>query len=350
MSATIPALRGGEAALLSEVAQQVLASVPDDPWTPLVDGGWIGVGIDEAKGGQGGGVAEAVALMDAQGRTAAAVPLLEAVIAAQLAAGATGTDELVAQMVRGETRATLVPGVVTAGRRDGAYVLSGAPWLVPWAAQSDVALVTARADEELRIVVLPREDLRIERGLNLAREPRDLVAPLNAAVAAGATHPLLTRLDHLLALTALLSAARLAGALSATHALTLQYARERHQFGRPIGSFQTVAHALARQAGEVELAAAALDAAVVKAGDPSAAAAALTARVVAGTVAPSVADVAHQLHGAIGVTREYALHELTLRLRAWPQELGTTRWWQRRLARQAAGAEWWDRTAPERSP
>jgi acyl-CoA dehydrogenase len=347
----VPALRRSEARLLSEVAREVLASAGDaeDPWAPLTDGGWIGVGVEEADGGQGGSVVEAAALAEALGRTAANVPLLEAVLAAQLAAGAAAADDSVERVARGDIRATVVPRIVLARRDRGGYVVSGGGWITPWASQADLILMLAKTDEGVRLFRLPRDRVRLEHGSNLAGEPRDRLTLIDPHVASEATSPFMAELEDVLSTTAVLCAGRLVGALSSSHELSLEYARERRQFGKPIGNFQAVAHALARQAGSVELAAAALQAALEKTGGPSGHSAAVIARVAAGTVAPDVAAVAHQVHGAIGVTREYELHRFTLRLQAWPHEFGATGWWQRRLGREAiaAGSAWWDRTAPE---
>jgi acyl-CoA dehydrogenase len=348
----IPALRSSEAAQLSEVARDVLATADPggDPWAPLAEGGWIGVGIEEAGGGQGGTLVEAAALAEALGQTAADVPLLEAVLAAQLVAGAVGTEDLLEQMVSGDIRATLVPRVVRAERVRGGYLVSGGGWITPWARWADLIVMLAMTDDGLRIVLVPGDGIGLEHGTNLAGEPRDTLTLRDPVVAAAEARVFAPELTDVLSTTAVLSASRLVGALSAAHRLSLGYARERRQFGRPIGSFQAVAHALVQQVAGVELAAAALQAALEKGSGPSAQPAAMIARVAAGMVAPDVARVAHQVHGAIGVTRDYDLHRFTLRLQAWSQEFGATRWWQRRLGACVvdAGPGWWERTAPER--
>ena len=60
-----------------------------------------------------------------------------------------------------------------------------------------------------------------------------------------------------------------------------------------------------------------------------------------------VVKMAHQVHGAIGVTREHDLHRYTLRLVAWRSEFGAASWWSRRLGRRTVASEKWrDRIAP----
>lgn len=100
---------------------------------------------------------------------------------------------------------------------------------------------------------------------------------------------------------------------------TVQYVKERVQFGQPIGSFQTIQHRLAQLAVQVEGARwLALKAAYDNA-DPVSAA---TAAAWAATTAPLVFRETQQMHGAIGFTREYPLHGWTMRLPALQREMG----------------------------
>ena len=129
----------------------------------------------------------------------------------------------------------------------------------------------------------------------------------------------------------------MAGALEAVLALTVQYANDRVQFGRPIGKFQAVQQQLAVLAENVAaagvIAAAAVEAAAGK-GDPAFAIAVAKARV--GEAAGKVAEIAHQVHGAIGFTHEHRLHHLTRRLWSWRDEFGVESEWQQELGRLAA--------------
>lgn len=120
------------------------------------------------------------------------------------------------------------------------------------------------------------------------------------------------------------------GALDAT----VNYVKERTQFDRPIGSFQSVQHRLAQMAVRIEgVRWLALRAAYDEA-DPVAAAAAATHATV---TAPIVFRETHQLHGAIGFTREYHLHVWTMRLTSLQQELMGRTSHSRDLARMRYG-------------
>src|SRR5262249_25776893 len=112
---------------------------------------------------------------------------------------------------------------------------------------------------------------------------------------------------------ALIRAALMAGALTATARLTVNYAGERRQFGRPIAAFQAVQHHLVGIAQEASLVQAAIDAAARAPGPfEIAAAKALSSR------AALIATLAaHQVHGAMGMTQEYPLHHFSRRLWAW---------------------------------
>ncbi|MBM2614823.1 hypothetical protein JIG36_04535 [Actinoplanes sp. LDG1-06] len=136
--------------------------------------------------------------------------------------------------------------------------------------------------------------------VNLAGEPYDIGdAPSSGAV--------LTRWR-------ILHAARLVGGCQGAAARTAAYAATRVQFGRPIARFQAVSALVAEAHAQAVLAAAGLEAALADPEDDLVAVAALATASRAGT---AVARVAHQVHGAIGVTQEMGLERLTRRLWAW---------------------------------
>jgi acyl-CoA dehydrogenase len=104
------------------------------------------------------------------------------------------------------------------------------------------------------------------------------------------------------------------------------------QFGRPIGRFQAVQQQLALAAGEVAAASAAASAAARVAADTGFAAPATRLAVAAaksrtGEAAGAVARIVHQVHGAIGFTREHDLRLWTTRLWAWREEDGSDAEW-----------------------
>ena len=123
----------------------------------------------------------------------------------------------------------------------------------------------------------------------------------------------------------------------------MRYAGERHQFGRPIGRFQAVQQQLALAAAEVAAASAATEAAALIAAREGFAAtgahvAVAAAKVRAGDAATAVARIAHQVHGALGFTREHDLRLATTRLWAWRDEDGSDALWAERLGGLVADA------------
>ena len=115
----------------------------------------------------------------------------------------------------------------------------------------------------------------------------------------------------------------------------MRYAGERVQFGRPIGKFQAVQQQVASLAAQAACAGASADAAVAAAerGDATFEIACAKARV--GEAAGVAAAIAHQVHGAMGFTREHRLHRFTRRLWAWREEFGDEAYWWRWLGRIA---------------
>ena len=139
---------------------------------------------------------------------------------------------------------------------------------------------------------------------------------------------------------ALLRAAQMAGAMEAALGLATAYANDRVQFGRPIGKFQAIQQQLALLAEETAAALVAVESAAISVaeGRQSAEFAVPAAKIRAGEAAETVAEIAHQVHGAIGFTEEHSLHYLTRRLWSWRDEFGDEAYWAGVLGRRIAAA------------
>lgn len=134
----------------------------------------------------------------------------------------------------------------------------------------------------------------------------------------------------------------MAGAMGQALALSIDYVNTRQQFGRPLAKFQAVQQSLAVMACEVravEAAAAALAARLdATALDPSAAGFEIAAaKLRANRAVGVVTAIAHQVHGAIGFTREYDLGRVTIALMRWRGTHGNDAYWAARLGQQVAG-------------
>jgi acyl-CoA dehydrogenase len=159
------------------------------------------------------------------------------------------------------------------------------------------------------------DEAGLEPASNLAGEPLDRVAVPDTAG------------DDVWRLGALVRAVQLVGAMERVLELTATYVEERRQFGVPLVRFQAVQQQLATLAGEVASAATAVEHAVEFPGDVEVAA----AKVRAGEAAAASAAIAHQLHGAIGMTDEHELGLYTRRLWSWRDDFGGEAEWARLL-------------------
>jgi alkylation response protein AidB-like acyl-CoA dehydrogenase len=149
---------------------------------------------------------------------------------------------------------------------------------------------------------------------------------------------------------ALMRAIQMTGAMDGAVDLTVRHAAERKQFGRPLAAFQAVQQLTADAAAEAALARAATDAALTQAvatrfaGDGLLFSVAV-ARSVCGHSGSTVVRNAHQVHGAIGTTREHILHRLTMPILAWTNDFGSVAEWDALLeaaAREAGDAGLWE--------
>jgi len=130
---------------------------------------------------------------------------------------------------------------------------------------------------------------------------------------------------------AMMLAAKMAGALNAALDLSVQYTRERQQFGKPLASFQAIQQQLAvfaEEAAAADMAAASAFRATDR-GDAWFEIA--CAKLRANQAARISISIAHQVHGAMGFTAEYRLQHLTKRLWAWGSERGNERYWSDRI-------------------
>jgi acyl-CoA dehydrogenase len=199
--------------------------------------------------------------------------------------------------------------------------------VVPWAPIADEVVFLLRGPDGGSKLAIAESVFGVD-GVSLAGEPLTVVK-------AGTELKLLTVVpfndaDCALGLAAVLKSATMAGAIATILDLSIDYANSRKQFGRPISAFQAVQHMVVNIASEK----AAVDAAVQYAvgaliRQPMWAAGLAKSR--ASEAAGIVCASAHQLHGAIGFTREYSLHRYSRRLWAWREEYGNEAVWHRRI-------------------
>ena len=322
----------------TEVVASSESAWPEELWRALDTTGLTRVGVSEARGGAGGGWAEAAAVLRTAARYAAPVPLAETSVLAGWA-----LDEAAVELPGGPL--TIARGDLRVERRRDGWILSGRADRVPWARESSWIVMFVDRRDTCLVAAVPSDRPRIVRSLNLAREPRDTVIcdeiDLRDLPVAELESP-----TGLVSRGALVRAIQMSGALDRVLELTVEYASVRRQFGRAIAEFQAVQQELALLAGEAAAARAAADEAVsavaAVTGTPSTRAAhtrreeVAAAKVRTGIAAYEGARIAHQLHGAIGITFEHQLHHFTSRLLSWREEYGNERRWATELGRLLA--------------
>lgn len=206
---------------------------------------------------------------------------------------------------------------------------------VPWGRVAEAVISLAPNGDAYLLT-----ELTVEAGSNLAGDARDRVR-------AGAAEPLEIEEDAL-ALLALTRAVLMAGGLERALALSTDYVGEREQFGRPISKFQAVQHHMAVMAAETAAAIRAADAGLAGLASERMLEEVAAAKARVGEAVGVVAELAHQVHGAMGYTHEHQLHHTTRRLWAWRDEFGTEQVWQQhlgnvlaqRVAEQGGDALW----------
>ncbi|SNS78516.1 acyl-CoA dehydrogenase [Geodermatophilus pulveris] len=300
-------------------------------WTALAEGGFPLVSVPEEAGGSGGDVADACALLAVAGRFAAPVPLAETGLLGGWALAAAGLP-----LPAGPVSVAVGAPGDTVALRGGRF--SARLSRVPWGGRSE--RVVAFADDGGRRVVVsaPTAAATVTTGRNLAAEPRDTLVWDDVELPADAVGPAPDGVDPgaLRLRGALARAALIAGALARVTELTVRYTGERQQFGRPIARFQAVQAHLVTIAEEAELAGLAVRVAALNARPDPAFDDVAAAKAAAGEAATVAARATHQAHGAIGMTKEYELGQLTRRLWSWRDEFGSERHWSRELGRRLA--------------
>ena len=312
--------------LFSAHVDKVVIAASEDgafPWTlwnALTEAGFTAALLPEEAGGFGATVAEAMSLLRTAAAHAAPVPLAETMLAGWLLAGAglpvPGGVLSVAPVRRSDT--------LTLRREGNGWHLSGTASRIPWARDAANLAVVAAGPDGLMVACVAASGFTVTHSHNLAGEPRDTVV-LDAVLPDRCVAPAPD--GSLRAAGAIVRTVQIAGALSQALTVSLGYVQTRVQFGRPIGKFQAIQHNMAVMAGQSAAAIAAADMATYALAnglDPLVVGA---AKARAGEAASIAAGLAHQSHGAIGFTREYALHPLTRRLWSWRDEFGNEAEW-----------------------
>lgn len=301
-------------------------------WDALEDNGLPLAWVPDHLGGIGLSLAEGFEIIETAGRFALPVPLVETMLGAWLL----GAAEI------SPPSGPIIP--VPARPRDHITKkengrLGGTAHAVPFADET-MHLAVPLDDGQTVALVAPGE-CRFESSYTLAGDSRakvtfDGVAPL-------ATGTLCAGTPSLYYMGAAMRSLQIAGALQQILVRTVEYANDRVAFGKTIGRFQAVQNNIARLAGETAAAAAAAGSAVDALAAVQIPANELLLEIAAAKVrcadaATTGVAIAHQVHGAIGLTTEHVLHRFSLRALAWREDFGNESHWAALLGRSFATA------------
>jgi alkylation response protein AidB-like acyl-CoA dehydrogenase len=323
-------------------------------WRAFGEMGFAGVIVPEADGGSGLGAVEAGVIAESLGRTLTPSPFMgSSVLAASVLTGAGSQAQKSAWLGRlsaGEAILALAVDegpkhapsriATTAERSGNGFVLNGAKGFVLDGHVADALIVAARTEGGLTLFLLDPKTagVEIERTVmvdahNAARVVlTDVRVDADAVIGAvdGGQGPL----DAALTLGRACAAASLVGAGDQAFQTTLEYLRTRKQFGKAIGEFQALQHRAAHLFTEIEIAQAAVLAALqaIDAGREDAGLIASIAKAKAGRVAELAVQEAVQMHGGVGMTDEYDVGLFMKRVRVLNELLGDAGFHQERLA------------------
>lgn len=322
---------------VDNVTQDMMAALEDGKldqalWQSIEDAGLTKVLLSEDEGGAGGTWLDAEVVLRASGRHHVPAPVGEAVAAYWVLASA----------------GLPIPesGVLT-----WAMGIEGGDALdltrAPWAIEADHVLVWS---DKGKLHLFGKLE-GLTAGKNMAGEPRASgKIKIADAKHSGNLPASLKGLDPM-ALGAAVRAVQMSGALDGALHISVNYATERVQFGRPISKFQAIQQQLALMSGHVATSVRAAGAGCeALARDPSSAGFDIATAKVRNSEAVEIStSVAHQVHAAIGITFEYGLNFFTRRLWSWRDEFGSENLWAEKiggaLVAQGGDALWENVTA-----
>ena len=323
----------------------------DEFWREIGELGWLGLIVPESHGGSGMDMSDMAVLLAEWGAALAPGPLVESAVVSASAIDHFGSDaqkqEWLPGIAIGET--VVVPSLVgvdgstnpnamgvRASETSNGWVISGTSRFVPYGNSADLVLMPAETEAGVTVFAVPIKSAEGTVNINRVKmaagapacdiEMNEVVVP-NAAVlgeAGGGTDVV----DHMMLYGASARATQMVGAGSAVTDRTIEYVKDRRQFGRPIGAFQVIQHYMADMATKVKSAKHLADrAAWALSADVDGA---MASRVVsqakwtANTLMHDIVWKAHQTHGAIGFTWEHDLHLYTRRVLSWRADYGDT--------------------------
>jgi len=336
---------------LGRVRELHAAGVSFDPawWRRAAELGWTGLLVPEELGGGSvseSGFADLAMVAEQLGKTVAPGPLYPvSVVLAGLVDCAERQSHAptIESLMSGDTVASWAvcePGrgwapldpSVTATETDAGFRIQGTKDRVEAAAQSALLLVVARSGGEARQFLVPTDapgvriaaQQSIDMVKQYARVHFDGVL-VERSAAVGSAAETIALIDRQSQIAQVLQCAEVVGILQTVFDFTVQWALDRHTFGRPLASYQALKHAFADMKMWLEACRATAAAAVadVAARSPAAGVSASVAKSYVGEMAGRIVQGCVQMHGGIGVTWEHDLHLYLRRVALYRAMFGT---------------------------
>ena len=329
-----------------------------DLWSQFAEMGFTGIMVPEANGGLGLGHVEAGIVLEEIGRNLTPSPFLTTAVAAVEALKASGrlSEEWLPKIASGNAIVALAidegakhhprHGSMKAERSGNGFKLTGAKSFVLNGHVADLTLVVARTagaegdSDGLTLFAVPKD-------AGQTADPRRLVdsslashvtfdgVEVDADAVIGDVDGGWAVLTKLLDAGRVGAAAEMIGVGSAAMEMTVDYLKQRKQFGKLIGEFQALQHRAAHLYGEMEVARATVLKAqqLLDAGDPRAELAVAVAKAKTGKAVRLAVQEGVQMHGGIGMTDEYDIGLYMKRDRALEEFFGDARYHVERVAR-----------------
>ena len=290
---------------------------PEQLWNALEENGLTQPLVSVENGGAGATWRDSYVIVRAAGYFSVPVPLPETIAAGYL------LSQSGIQIPESPLSLISPPEYGFSLTKDdqGAWRLDGVLPRVPWGRNVGYVIFSY----EDMIVSVPVEGCTINKGSNVAGEPRDNLTFSNQAVEAAPGAFSSTQIG------ALIRAAQMAGAAERALEEAVSYAKERVQFGRTISKFQAIQQNLAVMASETAAAGCAAEMAFQAADYGEAEFEIAAAKIRNGEAGDIVTATAHQVLGAIGFTREHHLNLTTRRIWSWRAEFGGASSWALKL-------------------
>jgi alkylation response protein AidB-like acyl-CoA dehydrogenase len=328
-------------------------------WLEIAELGWMGVAFPEKYGGGDMSFLDLAVLLEEMGRSCLPGPFFSTVVLAGLSILDIGNEEqkqvYLPKLIRGEKIFTLAltePGyhnydassvTVKATRDDGNYIISGTKLFVPDAHIADYLLCVAKTKPKdgITIFLTDAKNPRIKytvlktiAGDKLCEVIFDRI-PVPKANILGRLNQGWNTVQKIIQRAAVGKCCEMVGNIQRVLEMTVDYAKERKQFDRPIGSFQVIQHYCADMATDVDSARfSTYQAAWMLSEGLSCNKEVAIAKAWVCEASQHVFALAHQIHGAIGVTIEHDLHYYTRRAKAAELAFGDANFYREIIARE----------------